>query len=202
MAPVTLPQIEQIFDLLGRWIHDRVEITIAGSIPTLLKGLTARPTADIAVVNEIPKEIRSQRATLQKIKENYGLALGHVQSHYLPANWEGRRQWLGAFGGLRVYLADVYDVFVSKLSSKLEKHRQDLVVLAQRLDKDIAKARLLKDGRAFCNDSSLRPQIEANWRFIFREPLFAEGTPSAGEPSGLPAKKGRKKGGKSGAAGA
>ncbi len=102
------------------------------------------------------------------------LKLGHVQSHYLPTRWQDRRQWLGDFGGLRVYALDEYDIFVRKLSSKLKKHQLDLRVLALRLDKDLARHRLLADGRAFLDDPLLRPQIEENWRFIFQEPLFAE----------------------------
>lgn len=165
-------QIRQIFEILGRGIHGPVEVYIAGSIPTLIKGLTARPTADIDLVGEIPDEIRSQRAVLRKIETQFGLTLGHVQSHYLPANWQNRRQWLGDFGKLRVYLVDEYDIFVSKLSSRQEKHQLDLRVLAQKLDKSIAKRRLLTDGKAFLDDPELKLQIEENWRFIFQEPLF------------------------------
>lgn len=164
-------QLRQIFDLLGRNVAGHVEVHIAGSIPTLLKGLTARPTLDIDIVDEVPAEIRSQRALLRKIKQDFGLTLGHMQSHYLPAHWRARRQWLGDFGGLRVYIVDEYDIFVSKLSSKKEKHRSDLRVLALRLDKATAKRRLLSDGTAFLADAKLRPQIEENWRFVFQEPL-------------------------------
>ena len=96
------------------------------------------------------------------------MKLGHVQSHYLPTRWQDRRQWLGDFGGLRVYALDEYDIFVRKLSSKLKKHQLDLRVLALKPDKDLARHRLLADGRAFLDDSTLRPQIEENWRFIFR----------------------------------
>ncbi len=165
------PQVCQIFELLGRGIHGTVEVHNAGSIPTLIKGLTFRPTADIDFVDEVPAEIRRQRGVLRKIEEQYGLTLGHVQSHFLPAQWENRRQWLGDFGGLRVYVVDEYDIFVSKLSSKKEKHRLDLRVLALKLDRDKAKHRLLIDGRAFLDDPKLKPQIEENWRFIFQEPL-------------------------------
>jgi len=168
------PQVRQIFDMLGRRIHGPVEVHIAGSIPTLIKGLTSRPTADIDFVDDVPLEIRRQRAVLRKIEAEFGLTLGHVQSHYLPANWQDRRHWLGDFGGLRVYVVDEYDIFVSKLSSKHEKHQSDLRVLALKLDKATARRRLLADGRAFLNDPSLRPQIEENWRFIFQEPLDAE----------------------------
>ena len=79
-------QIKQLFALLGQNVPHRVEIYVADSIPMLIKGLTARPTEDIDIVNEVPAEIRKQRAVLQKIQTDYGSSLGHVQSHYLPTN--------------------------------------------------------------------------------------------------------------------
>jgi hypothetical protein len=168
---IDLTRLSRIFDRLGRAIHGPVEVHIAGSIPTLIKGLTARPTGDIDFVDEVPIEVRRQRTVLRKIETDFGLKLGHVQSHYLPAHWQNRRQWLGDFGGLRVYVVDEYDIFVSKLSSKKEKHQSDLGVLALKLDKEIARQRLLTDGRSFLDDPKLKPQIEENWRFIFQEPL-------------------------------
>jgi hypothetical protein len=182
---ISATQIKQILDLLGQAINRRLEINIAGSIPTLIKGLTARPTGDIDLVNEVPAEIRKQSALLKKIQSEYGLTLGHVQSHYLPANWESRRQSLGDFGGLRVFLVDVYDIFVSKLSSKQEKHQQDLRVLASKLDPEIIRHRLTNDGRAFLDDPDLRAQIESNWRFVYQAPLFPE---SPEGPKELPTK--------------
>jgi hypothetical protein len=166
------PQLHQILEMLGQSIQGPIEVHIAGSIPTLIKSLTARPTTDIDFVDEVPAEIRRQRTLLRNIRSEFGLTLGHVQSHYLPAHWKNRRQWLGEFGGLRVYLVDEYDIFVSKLSSKKQKHQLDLRVLALKLDRDVARRRLLADGKAFLDDPKLRPQIEENWRFIFREPLF------------------------------
>ncbi len=168
---IDLTRLSRIFDLLGRAIHGPVDVHIAGSIPTLIKGLTARPTGDVDFVDEVPEAVRRQRTMLRKIETDFGLKLGHVQSHYLPAHWQNRRQWLGDFGGLRVYVVDEYDIFVSKLSSKKEKHQSDLGVLALKLDKEIARQRLLTDGRAFLDDPKLKPQIEENWRFIFQEPL-------------------------------
>jgi hypothetical protein len=167
-------RLQRIFDLLGRGLHDRIEIHVAGSIPTLIKGLTVRPTGDIDLVDEVPEEIRRQRDVLRKIETDFGLKVGHVQSHYLPPHWRDRRQWFGDFGGLRVYLLDEYDIFVGKLSSKKEKHLSDLGVLGLALDKEKARQRLLTDGRVFLDDPKLRPQIEENWRFIFQEPLSPE----------------------------
>ena len=174
VASVNSSEIRQIFDLLGRGIRGPIEVHIAGSIPTLIKGLTARPTTDIDFVDEVPAELRTQRAVVRRIEAEFGLTLSHVQSHYLPAHWQDRRHWLGDFGGLRVYVVDEYDIFVSKLSSKKEKHQSDLGVLALKLDKEIARHRLVTDGRTFLDDPKLKPQIEENWRFIFQEPLVLE----------------------------
>jgi hypothetical protein len=174
VASIDSSEIRQIFDLLGQGISGAVEVYIAGSIPTLIKGLTARPTTDIDFVDEVPAELRSQRAVLRRVEVEFGLTLGHVQSHYLPAHWRDRKHWLGDFGGLRVYVVDEYDIFVSKLSSKKKKHQDDLRVLALQLDKDIARNRLVTDGRAFLDDPGSRPQLEENWRFIFQEPLVLE----------------------------
>lgn len=174
VATIQKDDVERVFELLGQGVHERVEVYIAGSIPTLLEGLTYRPTDDIDFVNEVPAELRGQRAALNQIKAKYGLSLGHVQSHYLPANWKNRRRFFGDFGGIRVYLVDSYDVFISKLASNQEKHKDDLRVMAPKLDKEKVKRRLLEDGKLFLENPYDRPKIEANWHFIFREPLFPD----------------------------
>jgi hypothetical protein len=171
---IDLTQLKQVFELLGRAVHGPVEVHIAGSVPTLIKGLTARPTDDIDFVDEVPLEIRRQRAVLRAIEADFGLKLGHMQSHFLPTHWRDRRHWLGDFGGLRVFVVDEYDIFVSKLSSQQEKHQRDLRVLAYKLDQDKARRRLITNGRAFLDDPELKPRIEENWRFIFQAPLFPD----------------------------
>ena len=45
---------EQILEMLGQSIHGPIDVYIAGSIPTLIKSLTARPTTDIDFVDEVP----------------------------------------------------------------------------------------------------------------------------------------------------
>src|SRR5262249_6135492 len=146
VAGIEQRQIEQVFRLLGKQVHERVEVTIAGSIPTVIGGMTARPTDDIDIVDEVPSAIREQHELLREIKNMFGLILGHVQSHYLPNRWQIRRHFLGDFGGIRVYTADAYDIFVGKLSSKQKKHQEDLRVLATQLDKETIRQRLLTDG--------------------------------------------------------
>ena len=66
MDSIDSPQIRQIFDLLGHAIRGPLDVHIAGSIPTLIKGLTARPTTDIDFVDEVPAEIRRQRAVYER----------------------------------------------------------------------------------------------------------------------------------------
>ena len=73
----------------------------------------------------------------------------------------------GIWGPPRLCRGDEYDIFVSKLSSKKEKHQSDLGVLAHELNKK-SQQRLLRNGRAFLDDRTLRSQIEENWRFIFK----------------------------------
>lgn len=182
-------QVKQIFSLLGQNVHERIEVYLAGSVPTLMEGFTARPTEGIDIVDEVPAVIRKQQALLRKIENDYGLRLGHVQSHYLPSGWLNRRRFLGDCGGLRVYLVDAYDIFVSKLSSNQEKHRDDLRVLAAKLDKKTARQRLFDDGSAFLDDPLQRPQIESNWQFIFQEPLYPESGGSKARPSRKTGKK-------------
>jgi hypothetical protein len=190
VTSVHLTDIKQVLQLLGERIHERVELNIAGSVPTLVHGLTARPTDDIDIVDEVPRAIREQRKLLDKIKSDFGLGFGHVQSHYLPARWEQRREYLGDFGGIRAYLLDPYDIFVSKLSSKLEKHQQDLRVLAKAFDPVTARERLLRDGKAFLDDRRSKAQIEKTWQFIFQEPLFPEDRKAKSkEPGARPSRK-------------
>jgi hypothetical protein len=84
---------------------------------------------------------------------------------------------------------DAYDIFVSKVSSKQEKHQDDLRVLAAKLDKETARRRLFDYRRAFLDDSHQRPQIDANWQVIYQEPL----DPQGGESKTRPARKSGKR---------
>jgi hypothetical protein len=165
-------ELEQVLELLGRKILQPVEVCIAGSIPALMSDLTARPTDHIDFIDEVPLAIREQRSTLELISEKYGLTIAHVQSHYLPRNWRTRCHHFGDYGNLKVFVAHEYDIFVSKLSSKLEKHRDDLRVMSNKLDKEKIKQLLITDGKAFLDSEFERPTIESNWLFIYREPLF------------------------------
>lgn len=167
-------QIRQVLELLGRGIEGRVEIHIGGSIPTLLKGLTVRPTDGIDLVDRVPEVIRCQRDVLRQIQAEFGLNLSYFSAHHLPARWRDRREWFGDFGGLRAFLLEEYDIFVAKLPSEQRKHQIDTRVLGLELDREKARHRLLTDGLVFLDDPKLRPQIEENWRFIFQEPLFPD----------------------------
>jgi hypothetical protein len=181
VASIHKEQIEQVFRLLGERVHKPTDVYVAGSIATLVHQLTSRPTDAIDFVDEVPQEIRAQRSLIQRIRDDYGLRLGHVQSHYLAAQWKKRRRFLGDFGALRVYLIDPFDGFVSKLSSKQKKHLDDLRVLAGKLDREVIRDRLLRFGKAFLDDPATFAEIEANWRFLFAEPAPSIPTKSTSE---------------------
>ena len=174
MDSIDLTRIKRIFDLLGRVIRGPVEVHIAGSIPTLIKGLTARPTGDIDFVDRFPRKFAASTRCCERsrpiLASNWGM------SSLIICRLDGliAGSGYGDFGGLRVYILDEYDIFVSKLGSKQKKHQSDLGVLALKLDKEVAKRRLFSDGRSFLDDPKLRAQIEENWRFIFQEPLIIE----------------------------
>ena len=158
----------------GRAIHGPVEVHIAGSIPTLIKGLDG-PTDRLTSISwtRFPRRCSPAAATSYERSKPISVSSWATCSPTISRfTGRDRRQWLGDFGGLRVYVVDEYDIFVSKLSSKKEKHQSDLGVLALKLDKEIARRRLFTDGRSFLDDPKLRPQIEENWRFIFQEPLI------------------------------
>jgi hypothetical protein len=129
--------LARILELLGgRGIPGRIEINIAGSIPTRIKGRIARPTDDIEPVAEVPEAILRQRDVPRRIEVDVGLAFGYVPPRDPPPNWRARRRWFGDFGGLRVDPLDEYDLSVSPLSSEEAKHRSDLDVLALELGKE------------------------------------------------------------------
>lgn len=137
----------------------------------------------------VPEVIRCQQDVLRQIQAEFGLSLGYVSAHHLPARWRDRREWFGDFGGLPAFLLEEYDIFVAKLPSEQRKHQIDTRILGLKLDREKARHRLLTDGRVFLDDPKLRPQIEENWRFIFQEPLFpdAEGGQAVGGDAAAPA---------------
>jgi hypothetical protein len=125
-------------------------------------------------VNEVPHTVRSEHELLARLADRYGLRLTHFQSHYLPGGWEQRRRSLGRYGELLVYVVDTYDVLVSKLFSPREKDRDDLRVLAPRIDRSVLAERMRNSGGAFLGDASLRNHAVKNWYIVYGEPLPAD----------------------------
>jgi hypothetical protein len=83
----------------------------------------------------------------------------------------GRVQWLESFGGLTVYLVDVYDVFLSKVFSARTKDKDDLRLLAPQLDKETIICRLRETTTDMLAAPGLREKAEKNWNFLYGEPL-------------------------------
>ena len=156
---------------LGSLLTRSVRLNVGGSVALILPGLISRKTEDIDVVDEVPAEVRTLHGQLAGLRNRYGLALAHFQSHYLPAGWEQRVHSIAPFGHLQVSLVDVYDVFLSKLFSQREKDRDDLRMLAPQLDKEILVRRLRDTTAALRAEDRLREGAEKNWFILYGEEL-------------------------------
>jgi hypothetical protein len=166
----TDPQtVEQMFRDLGRHVHRSVKLAVGGSIALILPGYISRATTDIDVVDEVPAELRSQHALLGDLSKRYKLLLTHFGSHYLPTGWENRLHYFNEFGDLRVYLVDVYDVFLGKLFSKRTKDLDDLRVLAPQLDKAKLVQQLKDTTAALQKDPNLLELGQKSWYIVFGE---------------------------------
>jgi hypothetical protein len=163
--------IRQLFRELGQHLHHKVRIHVGGSGALILKGYLSRRTQDIAVVNELPPEIRKLSKVLDQLEQSYRLKVAHFQSHYLPTGWEQRVHSLEPFGQLQVQLVDVYDIFLSKLNSTRQKDKEDLRELAPQLDKETLVRRLKDTCAAMLATEALRKRAEQNWYILYGEPL-------------------------------
>jgi hypothetical protein len=173
MDAIKRETVLQFFRELGRRIRGPSRMDVGRSIALVLQNVLSRHTDDIDVVNEVPADIRSEHALLDKLAASFGLRLTHFQSHYLPSGWEARLSSFGRFGQLDVYLIDPYDVFVGKLFSARRKDRDDLRALATRLDKQTAANRLGTSANALLAEPRLAEQARENWYIVYGETLPA-----------------------------
>ena len=171
VEPTKPETVYQLFRELGQSVHQRVKVSVGGSVALIIPGYLARQTQDIDVVDELPKEIRSQRKLLEQLEQRYRLQLAHFQSHYLPAGWDKRLHFLDSYGQLQVYLVDPYDVFLSKLFSARAKDLDDLRILAPQLDKEVLRERFRSSTSSMLAAESLKQHAEKNWYIVYGEPL-------------------------------
>ena len=165
--------IQEYFRDLSRHVRRPLRIAVGGSAALIVPGLLSRPTEDIDIVDEVPKELREQHALLDELKTRYGLELAHFQQHYLPMRWQDRLHYLDTFGELTVYLVDVYDVALSKLFSIRTKDLDDLRALKPNLDKDTLTRRLHDTCGSMLVAESLRKRAVDNWYILYGEALPA-----------------------------
>jgi hypothetical protein len=163
--------VRQYLRELGGHLHKPLTIHVAGSMALIMPEYISRGTDDIDIVDEVPADLRTQHQLLHDLSTRYGLKLGHVQSHYFPAGWRERIHSLGSFGSLRVYLLDVYDVFLSKLFSARTKDLDDLRLLLPQLDKTTLAQKFKDTCRDFLAAERLRQIAEKNWYILTGEPL-------------------------------
>ena len=174
LMEATRPQtVRQLLRELGMHLARPTRIYIGGAIALILRDYLTRNTEDIDVVDEVPPEIRSQHELLDQLAERYGLRITHFQSHYLPAGWAERVESLERFGNLDVFLVDPYDAFVGKLFSAREKDRDDLRMLAPRLDRSTIETRLRAGAAALLAQPTLADNARRNWYIVFGDALPA-----------------------------
>jgi hypothetical protein len=169
---VTRPEtIRAFFRELGDKLVRPLRIDVGGSAACILTGYLSRKTEDVDVVDEVPAEIRSQHKLLDELHRRYDLELGHFQSHYLPSGWQNRVHSEEPAGQLRIFLVDVYDVFLSKLTSIREKDKNDLARLAPQIDKAVLTRKLQETMTSMLAAPDLRERAEKNWHILYGESL-------------------------------
>jgi hypothetical protein len=163
--------VKRYFRDLGSSISEPVTLEIGGSIALILGGYLSRSTEDVDVVDEIPIALRRKRSVLADLQKSYQLLLTHFQSHYLPAGWRDRLQYVGDFGSLKIYSVDVYDVFLSKLFSSRRKDLDDMRIIEPKLDKQYLIKQLLSSTAKLMKEADLKENAEKNWYILFDEKL-------------------------------
>jgi hypothetical protein len=163
--------VQQFLRELGSRLAQPAKVTIGGSIALILAGALSRHTEDIDIVDEVPGEIRREHDLLRELSQRYGLQLTHFQSHYLPGGWESRVRSIGAFGRLRVFIVDTYDIFLGKLFSARDKDRDDLRMLWPAMDQERLAELLRSAAGTMLGEALLRRNAEQNWYVLSGEKL-------------------------------
>lgn len=174
MEPTRPETIRAMLREIGVELQKPLTVSLAGAGSLILQSLLSRRTQDLDLVDEVPKEIRNLGDKLRAIEKLHRLEFGHVQQqHYLPSGWAQRVHSQAAFGRLQVHLVDGYDIFLSKLSSRREKDKQDLKALKTVLDKESLTQRLMETCKGFLAVADLREQMDKNWYVLYGENLPA-----------------------------
>jgi hypothetical protein len=164
-------RVRQFFGEAGRSLRHTVRIYVGGSIALIMPGYIHRRTEDVAIVGEVPKELRENYPLMDALKDRYGLYFGHAQPHYFPKGWQDRAHSLDTFDELQVFLLDVYDVFLSKLFSVRDKDRDDLAVLIPQIDKAVVVRKFKELAGDFLAAPRLKEIATDNWKILFGEDL-------------------------------
>jgi hypothetical protein len=159
----------QMLREMGTRLSTPASIVIGGSIALMMDGLITRTTDDADVVNEVPSSLRAEPALLDELKQRYGLALTHFQSHFLPSGWEKRVQSIGQFGNIAASKVDSIDILIGKLFSRRAKDLDDVRQAWLRMDQKTFRSRLGRDTSSFRADPGLRAAAEANWYIVTGE---------------------------------
>ncbi len=168
LSPTT---IRQFLRELGSAIVHPATITIGGAASPILRRLLSRATDTVDVVDEVPAEIRAEREILQELSVRYGLHMTHIQSHYLPRDWESRTTDFGTFGKIQVRLVDALDIIAGKVYSARPKDLDDFRALSLNLNKQELRQRVLQGSSSLISSDQNRRQAVKNWYIVYGDDL-------------------------------
>jgi hypothetical protein len=180
LSPIT---IRQFLRELGSAIAHPATITMGGAASLVLRGLLSKATEDVDVVDEIPAQIRGEQEILHELSARYGLSMTHLQSRYLPRDWESRTIDFGAFGKIQARLVDALDIIAGKVYSARPKDLDDFRLLSLNLNKEELRQRVLQGSSSLGSSDQNRRQAITHWYIVYGEDLGLSLDPGAGDSS-------------------
>lgn len=162
---------------LDRFLSADVSLhCFGGFVVTACYGLQ-RPTADLDVLLIFPSDVQALLVQLagrhSALHKKHGVYLDVVTVASHPDNYEARLKEVfpGVFQHLRLLAMDPYDLALAKLERNLQRDRDDVVFLAERVPFDLAilRARYELEMRAYLGRPDREDLTLAFWIEIIEE---------------------------------
>lgn len=132
MEPVTLANLEAFFEQVGKRYHDTASLYLLGGSALALLG-SPRTTVDVDYTFELGTEaVEEFEAVLTALSTEMRLDLDPVplaEFIPLPPQAHKRRQLVGTFGQVEVYIFDPYSIALSKIARGFEADLEDVTFM-------------------------------------------------------------------------
>lgn len=132
MEPVTPETLTALLKRLGETYVDQVTFYLLGGSALLLLG-SPRQTLDIDYTTNLdPERRRDLEDNLKQLAAQFRLDVEAVPIEEfvpVPPGAENRRQFIGRFGNIDVYLYDLYTIALSKIARGFDTDLEDVVFL-------------------------------------------------------------------------